>query len=80
MKTIVENGVALEVSAVKKLTDVGIAYWQARYSFATGHGTARLHGTTYALYASEEAAEQAAVVQARDQGWGNVAFPQPQAP
>jgi len=70
MKTIVENGVALELSAVQKKTDFGIAYWQARYSFPTGHGTARIHGITFALYASEEAAERAAVAQARDQGWG----------
>jgi hypothetical protein len=44
MKTIVENGTALELTALQKQTDFGIAYWQARYSFQTGAGTARMHG------------------------------------
>jgi len=69
MKTIVENGVALELSAIQKQTDFGIAYWQARYSFATGSGTARLHGMTVGLHASEEAAERAALNEARRKGW-----------
>lgn len=71
MKTIVENGVTLEVSAAKKLSHFGVAYWQARYSFPTGDGSARLHGVTYALYATEGAAEAGALLQARGQGWGS---------
>lgn len=70
MKTIVENGAALELSVLQKSTDFGIAYWQARYSFATGDGTARFHGITLRFYPTEEAAEAAAVSQARSQGWG----------
>lgn len=71
MKTIVENGSALEVSAMQKKTDFGIAYWQARYSFPTGAGTARMHGVTIGFYASEGDAEGAALHQARRDGWGN---------
>ena len=69
MKSIVENGVALELSAVRRKTEFGISYWQARYSFPTGHGSARLHGVTYALYATEGEAIAGAVKQARPQGW-----------
>lgn len=70
MKTIVDSGVALELSAEQKRSGFGIAYWQARYSFATGAGSARLHGITLGFHPSEEAAEHAAVSEARQYGWG----------
>ena len=70
MKTIIENGVLLKINALERRSDFGIAYWQARYSFATGRGTARWHGVTVALHGTEEAAEQAALAMARSQGWG----------
>lgn len=70
MKTMVEHGRTLEIVARERRSDFGIAYWQARYSFATGTGTARLHGVTVALHRTEEAAEQAALAMARTQGWG----------
>jgi hypothetical protein len=70
MKAMVENGAVLELAVAQKETDFGIRYWQARYSFLTGSGTARWHGTTITLHASEEAAESAAVALAREQGWG----------
>lgn len=72
MKAIVENGVTLELTTVPKRSDAGVAYWQARYSFPTAMGTARLHGATIALYPSEQAAEQAALNLARRQGWARI--------
>lgn len=70
MKTIVDNGAALELCAEQKRTDFDIVYWQARYSFATGAGSARFHGITVGFHPNEEAAERAAVREAREQGWG----------
>lgn len=70
MKTIADYGAALELSAEQKRTDFDIAYWQARYSFATGAGSARFHGITVGFHPSEEAAERAAISEARKHGWG----------
>lgn len=69
VKSIVENGMSLELTIEQRQTDTGIAYWRARYSFATGMGSARLHGITVALHATEETAELAALGLARRQGW-----------
>lgn len=70
MKTILDNGAALELSVEQRRTDFGIAYWQARYSFATGAGSARFHGITVGFHPSEDAAEHAALREAQAHGWG----------
>lgn len=70
MKIIIENDALLKLAVEQKETNFGIRYWQARYSFLSGSGTARWHGITVALHASEEAAESAALALARTEGWG----------
>lgn len=70
MKSIVENGVTLELTTIQKRAQSGVVYWKTRYSFPTGMGTARLHGNTVALHRSPEAAERDACKLAKDQGWG----------
>lgn len=75
MKSIIENGMVLELTTIQRRTQSGIEYWKARYSFHTGLGTARLHGTTVALHLSAAAAEYDACTLARAQGWGSSATP-----
>lgn len=69
MRTIVENSVALEIWSTQRTTAFGISYWQTRYSFATGSGSARLHGTTIEFHHSQDAAEIAALNLTKTQGW-----------